>query len=70
MADERPKYFKLTRELFRSINEALPKAQAAKLLYALYAHHFNGAEPEEGQLPKQAQLLYFAITDAEKDKHA
>lgn len=70
MATERPKYFKLTREMFDSINAALPKAQATKLLYAICMHHFEGVDPEEGWLPKQAQLLYFAIINAEKQKHA
>ena len=70
MADGQPKYYKITREMFESINAALPKAQAAKLLYAICMHHFGGVDPEEGWLPKQAQLLYFAIINAEKQKHA
>ncbi len=70
MANERPKYFKLTRELFDSINAALPRVQAGKLLYALIKHHFEGVDPEEGWLSKQAQLLYYAIINAEKQRHA
>ena len=70
MAAGQPKYFKITREMFESINAALPKAQAAKLLYAICMHHFEGVDPEGGWLSKQAQLLYFAIINAEKQKHA
>lgn len=53
-----PKYYKFFRDTWRSVNSLLPKAQAAKLIYALMAYYFDKTEPKDGELPAAAQALF------------
>ena len=50
-----PSYYKLHADLWRGVNDALPPAQAAKVLYALEALFFDGVEVDTEKLPKAAR---------------
>lgn len=52
-----PEYVKFEREWFESIEGALPKAQAAKLGWAIIAYYLYG---EERKLPHPAKLMFEA----------
>lgn len=58
MAEERPAYYRLYADAWDEINGSLPKAQAAKLLYAMAAFFFDGVEPDDGELPKPVRALF------------
>lgn len=53
-----PAYYKLHSDLWRGVNDALPPAQAAKVLYALEALFFDGVEVDTEKLPKTARGIY------------
>lgn len=55
---EIPSYYKLHSDLWRGVNDALPPAQAAKVLYALEALFFDGVEVDTEKLPKTARGIY------------
>lgn len=54
---EGPTYYRLYRDTWEAVS-TLPRAQAAKLLYAMAAHFFDGSEPADGDLPRQARAFY------------
>lgn len=56
--EDSPSYYKLHVDTWRTISSALPRAQAAKLLYAMLAYFFDGEEPAEGTLPREARALF------------
>lgn len=58
MDAERPAYYKLYADAWDEINRNLPRAQAAKLVYAMMAYFFDGEEPGDGELPKPARALF------------
>lgn len=53
-----PSYYKLHSDLWRGVNDALPPAQAMKVLYALEALFFDGVEVDTEKLPKTARGIY------------
>ena len=55
---EMPRYFRLHADEFMSLTKGLPRAQAAKLLYAMTAYFFLGTEPEDGDLPRAARQQF------------
>lgn len=55
---ETPAYFRLHADTWRTVSGSLTRAQAGKLLYAMAAYFFDGEEPEEGTLPREAQALF------------
>ncbi len=50
--------YRLYRNTWRSINALLPKTQAAKVIYALMAYHFDGVLPEDGSMSKEAMAVF------------
>ena len=58
MAEDSPNYFKFFLDTWRSVNSLLPKAQAAKLIYALLAYYFDRTEPGERELPAAARAAF------------
>lgn len=58
MAGDSPNYYKFFLDTWRSVNSLLPKAQAAKLIYALLAYYFDRTEPADGELPNAAQAVF------------
>lgn len=57
MADETPSYYKFYAGTFQAVS-SLPKAKAAKLLYAMHVYFFTGVEPADGELPAEAQRMF------------
>ncbi len=57
--------YRLYRNVWNSINTLLPKAQAAKVLYALMAYHFDGVLPEDGSLSKEAMAIFEMQTNVD-----
>lgn len=55
--DDTPNYYKFYADSWQVIS-SLPKAKAAKLLYAMHAYFFDGTEPAEGELPAVAQRMF------------
>ena len=55
---ETPGYYKLHSDMWRGVNDALPPAQAMKVLYALEALFFDGVEPDLEKMPKAARGIY------------
>lgn len=58
MAEDKPTYYRLYADAWDEVNHNLPRAQAAKLLYAMAAYFFEGEEPSENELPKPARALF------------
>ena len=58
MAEDKPTYYRLYADAWDEVNRNLPRAQAAKLLYAMAAYFFEGEEPTESELPKPARALF------------
>lgn len=58
MAEDKPTYYRLYADAWDEVNHNLPRAQAAKLLYAMAAYFFDGEEPSESDLPKPARALF------------
>lgn len=57
MADDTPTYYKFYAGTFQAVS-SLPKAKAAKLLYAMHVYFFTGVEPADGELPAEAQRMF------------
>ena len=57
MADDTPAYFRLYYDVWQAVR-SLPRAKAAKLLYAMADYFFEGTEPDEGELPVAAQRMF------------
>lgn len=57
MADERPAYYRLYADVWVAVSK-LPKAKAAKLLYAMVEYFFDGTEPTENELPVAARGMF------------
>lgn len=57
MAYDTPSYYKFYADTWRVVS-SLPKAKAAKLLYAMNAYFFDGTEPADGELPAVAQKMF------------
>lgn len=55
--DDTPNYYKFYADSWQVVR-SLPKAKAAKLLYAMHAYFFDGTEPAEGELPAVAQRMF------------
>lgn len=55
---EIPGYYKLHSDLWQGVNDALPPAQAMKVLYALEGLFFEGKEPDLEKMPKAARGIY------------
>lgn len=55
--DDTPNYYKFYADSWQVVS-SLPKAKAAKLLYAMHAYFFDGVEPAEGELPAVAQRMF------------
>lgn len=58
MSEDKPTYYRLYADAWDEVNHNLPRAQAAKLLYAMAAYFFEGEEPSESELPKPARALF------------
>jgi hypothetical protein len=56
--EDAPRYYRLYRDTWETINKSLTRAQAAKLLYAMAAYFFDGDEPGEGSLPKPVRAMF------------
>ena len=50
--------YRLYRNVWRSINTLLPKEQAAKVIYALMAYHFDGSLPADGSMSEWAMAVF------------
>ena len=57
MADDMPAYYRLYADVWQAVR-SLPRAKAAKLLYAMAEYFFEGTEPSDGDLPMAAQRMF------------